>query len=133
MTSIRKEVAVDAKASAIWDAVRDVGAIHQRLATGFVTDTRIDGDSRIVTFANGLVARELIVAIDEPQMRLAYAIVDGVPRHYHGSIQVVGMGAGSSRVVWIIDVLPDELAPRIAGMMDLGVAAMKRTLESADR
>jgi len=36
-----------------------------RLAKGFVVDTRLDGEARIVTFANGIVARELIVDIDE--------------------------------------------------------------------
>ena len=53
----------------MWDAIRDVGAIHRRLAPGFVVDTKMDGDARIVTFGNGLVARELIVDIDEDHRR----------------------------------------------------------------
>ena len=32
---------------------------------------------------------------------------------------------------WIADLLPNEMAPPIAGMIDLGMAAMKKTLESA--
>jgi hypothetical protein len=36
-----------------WAALRDFGALHWRLVRGFVTDTRIDGQDRIVTFFNG--------------------------------------------------------------------------------
>jgi hypothetical protein len=42
------------------------------LARGFVTDCRMDGKDRIVTFVNGLVAREVIVDIDERARRLVY-------------------------------------------------------------
>jgi hypothetical protein len=61
MASIHKEIAVEARPEDVWDAVRDVGAVHERLAPGFVTDVKMDGDARIVTFGNGMVARELIV------------------------------------------------------------------------
>jgi hypothetical protein len=32
--------------------------VHRRLAPGFVVDAKMDGDARIVTFANGNIARE---------------------------------------------------------------------------
>ena len=38
--------------------------LHDRLARGFVTDTELEGDTRLVTFANGMVVRELIVDVD---------------------------------------------------------------------
>ena len=53
MASIRKEIAVEAPAGRVWDAIRDVGAVHTRLVRGMVLNTRLDGDSRLVTFANG--------------------------------------------------------------------------------
>jgi hypothetical protein len=56
----------------VWEAVRDVGAVHTRLAPGFVVDTRLEADTRVVTFANGLVARELIVDIDDDARRLVF-------------------------------------------------------------
>ncbi|HEY5831235.1 MAG TPA: SRPBCC family protein, partial [Hyphomicrobiaceae bacterium] len=40
MASIRKEIMIEARAGDVWDAIRDVGAIHQRLAPGFVVDTK---------------------------------------------------------------------------------------------
>ncbi len=75
MACIRREILVEARAENVWAAVRDVGAVHERLAPGFVVDTRLEGDARVVTFANGLVARELIVDVDDDARRLSWAVV----------------------------------------------------------
>jgi carbon monoxide dehydrogenase subunit G len=130
MASIRKELVVDARPAAVWDAVRDVGAVHERLAPGFVVDTRLEEGARIVTFANGVVARELIVDVDDGTRRLVWSVV-GSPRltHHSASMQVVAEGNARSRVVWIADVLPHEVAGYMGGMMDQGLATMKKTLE----
>jgi hypothetical protein len=133
MASIRKEMLVEARPESIWEALRDVGAVHTRLAPGFVVDCRLDGDARIVTFANGLVARELIVDIDDAARRLVWAVVDGRPRHHNGSLQVFTEEGGRSRVVWIADLLPNDLAGPIGGMMEQGMRAMKQTLEEVNR
>ncbi len=58
MASIYKEILIEAPSDEVWDAVRDFDAVHTRLAPGFVTDAKKDGDARIVTFSNGTVARE---------------------------------------------------------------------------
>jgi hypothetical protein len=42
MASIRKQVSIDVPARQLWDAVRDVGALHTRLVPGFVTDCRLE-------------------------------------------------------------------------------------------
>ncbi len=112
-----------------WSAFADFGAVDQRLAQGFVTACKLDGDARIVTFANGTSARELLVDSDERACRLVYAIV-GSERltHHNASFQVFAEGEGRCRVVWIADLLPAEIAPYVDGQMELGVAAMKRTL-----
>ena len=129
MASIRKEIALAVRAEAVWDALRDVGAVHRRLAAGFVTDTRLDGDARIVTFANGLVARELIVDVDDRARRVAYAVVGGRLSHHHATMQVVADGDGRCRLLWVADLMPHDMAGAIGGMMEQGAAAMKRTLE----
>jgi uncharacterized protein YndB with AHSA1/START domain len=128
MASIRKEGLIDACPEHVWDAIRDVGAIHERLAPGFVTDTRLDGDARIVTFANGLVARELIVDIDDASRRLVWSVVQGRPTHHNGSLQVFAEKE-RTRLVWIADVLPHDLAEAIGGLMEQGMAVMTQTLE----
>lgn len=131
MASIHREIEIVARPDDVWAAVRDVGAIHTRLAPGFVVDTRLEGDARIVTFASGLVARELIVDVDDARRRLAWSVVGGRPTHHNASLQVFEGNPVGSRVVWIADLLPHELAGPIAGMIDAGMAAMKRTLEKA--
>jgi carbon monoxide dehydrogenase subunit G len=129
MASIRKEITIAARPEHVWAAIRDVGAVHTRLARGFVVDTRLDGDARVVTFANGMVARELIVDVDDAARRLAYAVVGGRMTQDSASIQVFADGEERSRVVWLRDMLPHELAGEIGAMMTAGAAAMKRTLE----
>jgi len=130
MASIRKEIVIEASPKRVWDAVRDVGAVHERLASGFAVDTRLDAGARVVTFANGLVARELIVDVDDEARRLAWAVV-GSPRltHHNASMQVFDDGDRGSRVVWIADLLPNEIAGTIAAMIEEGLGAMKKTLE----
>jgi len=129
MASIRKVIRVDRSAEEVWAAIRDVGAVHQRLARGFVTDTRMEGEARIVTFANGLVARELIVQVDDVARRLAYAAVGGRLTHHNASFEVYAEGEDASQVVWVADLLPDELGTTVEEMMDQGCAALKATLE----
>jgi uncharacterized protein YndB with AHSA1/START domain len=133
MASIHKELIIDAPPEQVWEAVRDVGAIHTRLAREFVLDTRLDGDSRLVTFADGTVIRERIIDVDDRTRRLAYAVVGWRATHHHASLQVFGDGGLRSRIVWIADLLPNELATLVDGMMEMGCAAMKQTRESVPR
>jgi carbon monoxide dehydrogenase subunit G len=129
MASICTEIPINAHPNAVWDAVRDFGAVHQRLNPGFVTDCRLDGNAGIVTFHNGNVVREEFVDCDDARRRLAYAIT-GRERvsHYNGSVQVLADGEAKSRIVWIVDVLPNEIAPYISEQMDLAAVAMQKTL-----
>jgi carbon monoxide dehydrogenase subunit G len=129
MASIRREVSVAAGPAVVWDAIRDVGAIHTRLAPGFVVDTRLEEGARVVTFGSGVVARELIVDVDDDARRLVWAVVGGKMTHHNASLQVFADGEGRSRVVWVADLLPNELAGYIAGMIEQGMAVMKKTLE----
>lgn len=129
MASIHKEIAIAAAPDMVWAAVRDVGAVHQRLVPGFVTDTRMEEGARVVTFANGMVVRELIVDIDDAARRLAYASVGGRAAHHNASMQVFADAGGGSRLVWITDVLPDALAEPIRANVEHGSAIIKQTLE----
>jgi len=128
MASIHKDFPIDAPAHEVWDALRDFGALHTRLVPGFVTDCRIEGEARSVTFANGTTARELLVDCDDERRRLVYAIVSERVTQHSASAQVIPDGEARCRFVWITDVLPHEIAPYISGQMDVGVAAMQRAL-----
>ena len=126
MASIHKEVALDARADDVWDAIRDFGAVHRRVAPGFLLDAKLDGDARIVTFSNGTVAREVLVTCDDARKRLVYAVVSERVKQHSASIQIVPDGE-RSRMIWITDVLPNEIAPYIDAQMELGAAAIQKT------
>jgi len=129
MATITRSVVVALAPDQVWDAVRDWGHVHQRLCPGVLTDCRAEEGVRTVTFANGLVARELIVAVDDEARRLVWSVVgSALLTHHNGAMQVLETGTGS-RVVWTADLLPHDAAERVAGFMDLGCAAMKTTLE----
>ena len=125
MASIRKEIPLDARAEDVWDAVRDIGALHTRLVPGFVTDTKLEPGARIVTFANGMIVRELIVDLDDKARRLAWSAVGGRLTHHNASAQVFAEG-DKSRLVWTADLLPNELAGDIRMMIDHGASAMQK-------
>jgi carbon monoxide dehydrogenase subunit G len=131
MASIRKEIVIGARPETVWDALRDVGAIHTRLAPGFVTGVELVEGARIVTFGNGMVARELLVDIDDTARRLVWSVVGTHMIHHNASAQVFAEGAEQSRFVWIADLLPHDAAPMVAGMIDQALAVMKPTLEAA--
>jgi hypothetical protein len=76
------------------------------------------------------VARERLVTVDDEECRLVYAVVEERASHYNAAIHVFPEGDGS-RLVWTIDLLPNDLAPAIGGMMDHAAGFMKKTLEAA--
>lgn len=131
MASIRKEIRIKAPANQIWDALKDVGALHTRLVPGFVTDTKMEGNTRVVTFGNGMVAREEIVSIEPSQQRVAWAVIGQQFRHYSSAAWVESDPKGGSRFFWSADLLPDDLAPQVDKMMTEGIEAVKRTLEAS--
>jgi hypothetical protein len=128
MASIHKEIIIDANPADVWDALRDFGALHTRLVPGFVTDTKLEGDARIVTFANGTVAREILVDCDDKRRRLVYAIKNERLTQHSASAQVFPEGESRTRFVWIADVLPHDFAAYMEGQMELGLAAMQKAL-----
>jgi hypothetical protein len=126
MATLRQDVLLDADPAAVWDALRDFGAPHERLVRGFVTACESDGRERVLTFFTGAVVRELLVGVDDEQRRLTYAITEGFT-HYQGTAQVVA-GAAGCLLVWHVDLLPDDRAADVAALMAHGAAAMRRTL-----
>ena len=130
MATVRKEILIEAPADHVWDVIRDLGAIHTRFAPGFVIDTQLEEGARRVTFANGYVARELIVTLDEATHRLVYSVVGGVATHHNASFQVIPIGPSRTSLVWITDMLPDTAADTLRPMIEAGSTVIKRTLDA---
>ena len=128
MATVRRSIEIDVPPEVAWDALRDVGAVHTRLARGFVVDCKLEGDVREVTFANGMVVPEHIVAVDEETRRVVWTIRQP-PYEHHNGAATVEASSGGTRFVWVADVLPDAVAAPYAAAMERGLEAIKATLE----
>lgn len=129
MATVRRQCNVAASPEAAWDAIRDIGAVHTRLAPGFVADTRLEPGARIVTFVNGMVVREPIITQDDEARRLVWSAQGGLTTHYNAALEVMARPDGGATIVWTADFLPDDVKPRLAAAIEAGMRAMKITLD----
>lgn len=129
MATIIKTAEIDAPADGVWDAVADFGAVHRRFAPGFVTNVELEPGARVVTFADGSVARELFLGRDDTHRRFAYSVQSERLTHHNASFQVTDLGAGRSKLTWIADVLPDAFEGYLSERMEAGIAVAKATLD----
>src|SRR3546814_4700022 len=89
MASIHRDIMIDASAADIWDAVRDIGALHTRLVPGFGVDTTVDGEVRAVRFGNGLRVHERVIDVDDARRRIAWSVLEAPQmRYHHASLQL---------------------------------------------
>jgi hypothetical protein len=132
MALLRTEIFIDAAPADVWDVIGDFAAGPLRMAPGFVVGCEADGDLRVVTFADGVVVREQLVALDDDERRITYSVVGGSvrPDRDLARMQALSEGAGS-RFVWTRDLRPDELGPGFQTAMDRGAEVIRRTLEAA--
>ena len=101
MASIHEQLAVEVGADEAWAALRLVGEPHKLFAPVLI-DGQLDGDTRTVKFANGMVVQERILDVDDKRRRVAYSAVNGPGMTYHhASMQVIDAGPGRCVFVWI--------------------------------
>src|SRR5690348_4110047 len=134
MTMIRRTFTVQASADEVWDVLRDIGAVHTRLAPGFVTDTvLVAPDKRRVVFANGAIVTEQIVSLDDDARRLAYTILERGGEHHHASFEVLPADDGAT-IIWTTDVMRGPVAETFRATMVAAVpvitAAVSRVASS---
>jgi hypothetical protein len=77
-----------------------------------------------------MVVKELIVDLNEDARRLVWSAVGGGLTHHNASVQVFADGDAGSRIVWIADLLPNEVAGAIGGMIEQAMNIMKGTLDA---
>jgi len=130
MASIHEQLAIEVGADEAWAALRLVGEPHKLFAPVLV-DGQLDGDTRTVKFANGMVVQERILDVDDKRRRVAYSAVNGPGMTYHhASMQVLEAGPGRCVFVWITDFLPPEIAGNLAPLIEQGAKALKANLEA---
>jgi hypothetical protein len=130
MASIHEQLAVEVGADEAWAALRLVGEPHKLFAPVLV-DGQLDGDTRTVKFANGMVVQERILDVDDKKRRVAYSAVNGPGMTYHhASMQVLEAGPGRCVFVWITDFLPPDIAGNLTPLIEQGAKALKANLEA---
>ena len=131
MASIHEQLVVEVGADEAWKELRGVGEAHKLFAP-VLADGHLDGDTRTVRFANGMIVHERILDVDDEHRRVAYTALDGPGMSYHhASMQVVEEGPGRCRFVWITDFLPADIAGNLAPLIAQGAKALKSNLEAA--
>ena len=129
MASIRREVALRVESEKVWAAILDLGALP-KLAPGVVLEARVEGDVRLVTFANGVQLRERVVDIDPVARRLVIASTGGRIEHLNSAMQVFVEGVHRCRVVWIVDFLPNDIRENVRDILDREIVAARAVLET---
>ncbi|MFV8052173.1 SRPBCC family protein [Mycobacterium sp. 48b] len=132
MASIQIEFDVEADSSLVWQVIGDWAEGPVRMAPGFVASCQADGDVRVVTFADGFVARERLVSRDDPARRIAYSLIgdSARPEHDNAVMQVVADGPQRCRFLWSRDVLPNEAAGPLRAAMETAAPIIKAALEN---
>ena len=130
MASIHEERALEVSAAKAWSALREVGDAHNLFAPVLI-GAELQGDTRIARFANGIVAHERIVDVNDEHRRVAYSVLDGPGMTFHhASMQIVDAGPGRCVFVWITDFLPDDIGGNLAPLIKQGTDALQSNLET---
>lgn len=124
MATVEKKIELAISAEELWSKVRDVGGLAQLLDV--VEDSKVEGDRRLCTLADGAELSETVVSVDDALRRVAYTITAGpFPIEFHAAAMEVGdAGEGRSTFRWIADVKPDKLAEVFDGLMGAEVAQL---------
>lgn len=131
MATVRKSVTISKPAQFVWDAISDHGQLHTRVAPGMVIDTRLEegGETRIVTFGNGMLLKEYMISNDSDIMRLAWSAESDQWTHHNASLQIFPLEDGSCEAVWTADVLPHAAGALMEQFLSAGLGAMKAHME----
>ncbi|CRZ14501.1 SRPBCC family protein [Mycolicibacterium neworleansense] len=132
MASIRIELDIAADTARVWQVIGDWAQGPVRMAPGFVVSSEADGDVRVVTFADGFIARERLVSHDDPARRIAYSLIGDTarPEHDNAVMQVLAAGPNRSRFLWVRDVLPHDAAGPLRAAMEQAAPIIKAALEN---
>jgi hypothetical protein len=124
MATIKREVALSIDAGRAWRMIGDFGNAAKAFAGVLVACER-SGNTRTVTFANGLKVTEQLVTCDDTERRYVYTVLNGAFTQHSASMQIIPTNSGC-RFVWISDFLPDEATEKVLPLVEAGCHALHR-------
>ncbi|NRQ36816.1 SRPBCC family protein [Nonomuraea sp. NN258] len=132
MASVIREIVIDASPEHVWAAVGDFAGGPAKMAPGARTEV-LPGEPAVrrLTFADGNVVSERLIARDERARRIVWGWVGDDVAHDNTSMQVFADGETRSRLVWIHDTLPDELTGWLGTAMDRLAPVIQESLRES--
>ena len=128
MATIWWEEPVAAPAERAWAALRRVEQAHL-LFSPVLVGAEMEGDIRTVTFANGLVARERVITVDEQRRRVVYSVLGNNFEHHSASMTIQPVDEVSCRFIWVSDFLPDARIQAVQPLVEQGSRALAKNIK----
>jgi len=134
MATVEERIEIPAAADAVWQTVRDFGAIDEYVAP--IERATLDGSGvgaeRTLTLADGGQVVERLDARDDEARTLRYSIVEApLPvKGYEGTMSVEAVGASSCIVRWastfdVVDAPEEEVTSTFAELYAVGLDGLK--------
>lgn len=129
MAVVTRDVRIARSPEDVWKVVGDLGAIASWVP--LLSGAKVDGDTRTCVTEDGGTITERILGRDDDGRRYEYAIVDSpFPlSSYRATMEVQDEG-GQARVVWTVDLEPEEMASQMAPLFEQSLETLRQRLES---
>ncbi|MEF8816077.1 MAG: SRPBCC family protein [Salinibacter sp.] len=135
MASVKEQIEIPAPADAVWQIVRDFGAIDDYVPP--ITSACLSGEGlgaeRTLTLADGGEVTERLTGRDEADRTLRYTLVEGpLPvKNYEGRLSVDSIDASSCAVTWastfdVVDPPEEAVAATFSELYAAGLAGLKQ-------
>jgi carbon monoxide dehydrogenase subunit G len=127
----RAEISIGVSPEDVWAVVSDFGGIDKWMPG--VESCRLEGEDRVLGML-GMEVVEKLYNSDASKRELVYGIVGGsVPVDSHRATITVARvpetGGGGSRVVWEVEVEPEDMVPVMEQVYGQSLEALRHHLE----
>lgn len=117
MTTIYKEVNIDAPLNKIWESISDTANIADLV--GFLATSNQTDDTRVCTLEGGGELKEKIVSVDDDLKRVAYTITESpLNMEYHSASMQLEETEDGTKLVWTVDLLPEAAKQQMGPMLE---------------
>lgn len=129
MARIEKTVDIDRPADEVWKVVGDLGGISSWLPA--IAESSFGDGVRECSMEGGGLLREEISARSDEDRSYTYSIVESpMPIEFHEATMSVEPLGDVSRVTWVTEIRPDDMAAAMEPVFSEGVISLKAHLES---
>ena len=129
MASGKAEISITRSPDEVWKVLRDFGGLAEWMPG--IDGCTVDGDVRTLD-TMGIQIKEQLRSLDDDARVISYSVVEspmGNLESHLATISVAPEGDGA-HLIWMVEVVPDELLAVFQGVYESSVIAVKKQLES---